>query len=338
MGDNESNLPDDPSANKYTLKDITPDTLPSVRGIVSDVMLDIPYYLSPLHNPKMVSACIQEANRVYRLWCSNNPGFSEYGRVHLIAHSLGSVMAIDILSQQPSQVDPHLSDPTFPEDKLPDDHFIFNTTDLFVCGSPVGLFLMMKNANLLPRRDKEKPGADSFAMPGVASFQGTYGCIAVDNIYNIINPYDPVACRLNATVDANYASTLKPAIVPSASTSYFSFSLPFRRSSNAQASSNKPAVTRLPSNVELETHNFTREEIAERRAYLLNDNGQIDYYMKYGGGALEIQYLTMLGAHSSYWISKDFVRFVVVEVGRQVGREGSLVEMRAVKKKGGVGG
>ena len=49
---------EDPSANKYTLKDITPDTLPSVRGIVSDVMLDIPYYLSPMHNPKMISACI----------------------------------------------------------------------------------------------------------------------------------------------------------------------------------------------------------------------------------------------------------------------------------------
>ena len=33
---------EDPSINEYTLKDITPETLPAVRGIVSDVMLDIP--------------------------------------------------------------------------------------------------------------------------------------------------------------------------------------------------------------------------------------------------------------------------------------------------------
>ena len=329
---------EDPSVNKYTLKDITPETLPSVRGIVSDVMLDIPYYLSPQHNPKMISACIQEANRIYRLWCVNNPGFSESGRVHLVAHSLGSVMAIDILSQQPSHVDPHFSNPNVPEDKLPDDHFIFNTTNLFVCGSPVGFFLMMKNANLLPRRDKEKPGADSYAAPGVAGEQGTYGCIAVDNIYNIINPYDPVACRINATVDVVYANILKPATIPSASASYFAFANPFWRASpSIHSDSYKPSTSRLPSNVELETHNFTREEIAEKRAYLLNDNGQIDFFMKYGGGPLEIQYLTMLGAHSSYWLSKDFVRMIVVEVGREVGKEGTVAGMRAVKKKMAIG-
>ncbi|KAH9870630.1 hypothetical protein IAQ61_006107, partial [Plenodomus lingam] len=330
--------PEDPSANKYTLKDITPDTLPSVRGIVSDVMLDIPYYLSPEHNPKMIAACIQEANRIYRLWCANNPGFADYGRVHLIAHSLGSVMAIDILSQQPTYVDRQFSDPSFPEADLPKDSFIFNTTHLFVCGSPVGLFLLMKNANLLPRRDKEKPGADSYATPGVAGDQGTYGCIAVDNIYNIINPYDPVACRINPTVDTVYASTLKPATIPSASSSYLSSLLhPFRRhpsSSLSSTTSPPPPLHRLPSNVELETHNFSREEIAEKRAYLLNDNGQIDFYLRYGGGPLEIQYLTMLGAHSSYWLSRDFVRMVVVEVGRGVGRGGTVEGMR-VRRGGG---
>lgn len=65
---------------------------------------------------------------------------------------------------------------------------------------------------------------------------------------------------------------------------------------------------------------------------LLNDNGQIDYYLSSGGGPLEIQYLNMLGAHSSYWVLRDFVRFVVVEVGRPLGREGTLGVLRAAKK------
>jgi hypothetical protein len=334
-GGNEAagNGQENPASNSYTLEDITPETLPSVRGIVSDVMLDIPYYLSREYNPQIIAAVIREANKIYRLWCANNPGFADYGRVHIIAHSLGSVMAVDILSQQPTYVSPELV--SKPQDQLPTDHFIFDTKNLFLCGSPSGFFLLLKKSSLLPRRDRNKPGADSDSMPGVAGEQGTYGCLAVDNIYNIINPYDPVAYRLNPAVDAHYAHALKQAWVPSRQSNWFGN--PFN-SSNVKHSTNlgtyKPSmVARLPSNVELETHNFTREEIAERKAFLLNDNGQIDYFLKYGGGTFEIQYLTMLGAHSSYWISRDFVGFIVQEVGRRAGREGVLGGMEAQKKK-----
>lgn len=94
------------------------------------------------------------------------------------------------------------------------------------------------------------------------------------------------------------------------------------------------AITKLPSNVELETHDFTREEIAEKRMQLLNDNGQIDYFISGGGGPLNIQYLNMLSAHSSYWILPDFVRFLVVEIARRQDKDGTLLALRAEKKKG----
>lgn len=93
-------------------------------------------------------------------------------------------------------------------------------------------------------------------------------------------------------------------------------------------------ASKLPSNVEMETHDFTREEIAEKRMFLLNDNGQIDYYLSGGGGPLNIQYLNMLSAHSSYWTLTDFVRFLVVEIARKQGRDGTLIGLRAEKKKG----
>lgn len=288
----------------------------------------------------MIAAVIEEANRIYRAWCTNNPGFEKYGRVHIIAHSLGSVMAMDILSRQPTTTsyDPH--------DTSIKEHFAFPTHNLYICGSPAGFFLLLKKANLRPRgsRQTSSPNreGDDPIPPGVTGHQGDYGCLAISNIYNIINPYDPVAYRLNAAVDASYASTLKPAFIPSASSSWYSFSNPFSSSSsnpsNTSAKPNRPTPTaRLPSNVELETHNFTREEIAENRAYLLNDNGQIDFFLRYGGGALEIQYLTMLGAHSSYWTSRDFVRFVVLETGRRAGKGGTLEGLKAVKKKGAAG-
>ncbi|KAI5362804.1 Putative DDHD domain, alpha/Beta hydrolase [Septoria linicola] len=344
----------DPTENEFTLQDITPDTLPSVRGIVSDVMLDIPYYMSE-HQPKMIAAVMREANHVYKLWCQNNPGFAEHGKVHIIAHSLGSVMAIDILSKQPTVVPPHLSDPTQIDTERDDlDHFLFNTSSLFLAGSPAGFFVLLRRSHLRPRIDSPFAQAQSDPESNTAAIcgeQGQYGCIAVDNVYNIINGYDPVAYRMNAAVDASYAAGLRKAHIPNNTPGYWfppgtsntkrwfggGYGYPTTAPGDV-ASRNIPVLPRLPSNVELEIHNFTREEIAEKRMTLLNDNGQIDYFVKYGGGTFEIQYLTMLGAHSAYWGLRDFIRMVVVEVGRERGREGTLPGLRAVKKKvhGGV--
>lgn len=337
-GDPAGAQPD--QSNDFTLKDITPDTLPSVRGIVSDVMLDIPYYMSQ-HQPKMIAAVIKEANRVYQLWCQNNPGFAQHGRVHIIAHSLGSVMAIDILSKQPTKIPQHLSDPEnldiYTENL---DYLLFNTHNLFLAGSPAGFFLLLKRAQLRPRLNHPSPQAfsdPSTNNPTICGDQGQYGCLPVDNIYNIMNGYDPVAYQMNATVDAPLASSLKKAFVPINTPGYW---FAAGTSNTTRWFSGRPNLTtaspilpRLPSNVELEIHNFTQEEIAEQRMLLLNDNGQIDFYVRYGGGYLEIQYLTMLGAHSSYWGLKDFIRFVVMELGRRGGKEGALPGLRAVKKK-----
>ena len=66
---------------------------------------------------------------------------------------------------------------------------------------------------------------------------------------------------------------------------------------------------------------------------LLNDNGQIDFFLSGGGGPLNIQYLNMLSAHSSYWTLTDFVRFIVIEIARPQGRNGTLAGFKAQKRK-----
>ncbi|KAK5165480.1 uncharacterized protein LTR77_009009 [Saxophila tyrrhenica] len=281
---------ENPARNEFTLADITPETLPSVRGIVNDVMSDIPYYLSH-HQPKMMAAVIREANRVYQLWCRNNPGFADTGRVHLIAHSLGSIMALDILSNQPTKVPQHLSDPTSIDlDAEQLDHFLFQTSNIYNVGSPAGFFLLLKQSQLLPR--VEGPSATAMDDPiantlTVCGERAQYGCPAVDNVYNIINPYDPVAYRMNAAVDATYSATLKQAFVPSATPGWFgvgtkSSSIWGGSTTAPKDGAQMPTLPRLPSNVEMEVHNFSREEIAEKRMALLNDNGQVDFFLSVG--------------------------------------------------------
>ncbi|MCJ1288190.1 hypothetical protein MMC26_007545 [Xylographa opegraphella] len=334
----DSNARDNESSPKeFSLKDITAETIPAVRNLISDVMLDIPYYLSH-HKPKMIEAVIKEANRIYRLWCHNNPGFRETGRVHLIAHSLGSVMALDILSRQPTKLPEHLD---LTNKKIHRHMFEFDTKNLFFCGSPAGFFLLLNHAPLVPRRGRVKPGSDGEDLrPSITAEAGTYGCLAVDNVYNIMHYNDPIAYRINACVDVDYSRSLQPAAVPSATSTWLqTIGYVFRGKSAAPVHKTsveiliaRPTVGKLPSTMEMETHNFTLEEMAEQKMYLLNDNGQIDYFLSSGGGPLEIQYLNMLGAHSSYWVLQDFVRFLVVEIGRTPGRSETLPGMRAVKK------
>ncbi|KAI6781985.1 uncharacterized protein J7T54_003404 [Emericellopsis cladophorae] len=321
----------------FGLKDIEPTTIPAVRSMISDVMFDIPFYMSH-HKSKMIKALVTEANRVYRLWCRNNPGFAEHGRVHLIGHSLGSAMALEVLSRQPTSV-PHLnlSQPE-PETSF----FEFDTKNLFLVGSPAGFFLLLERGSLMPRHGRRKPGAESAdtTAGGVVGEAGTFGCLAVDNIYNILAKEDPIAYLLNGAVDPTYAASLKVAHVPSTASSFFkAFGDAFRYVIPGMQPAQRtfapeparPPAFRLPSQLELEVHDFTREEIAEKKIFLLNDNGQIDYYLRSGGGPLEIQYLNMLSAHTSYWTNLDFIRMLCIEIGREPGRGNTLPAMRAVK-------
>lgn len=171
-----------PTVTDFSLKDITPDTIPTVRNLISDVMLDIPFYMSH-HKPKMIEALILEANRVYRLWCQNNPGFHEEGRVHIIAHSLGSAMALDVLSKQPTT----LPDVDLLGSKIHAKYFDFDTKNLFFAGSPAGFFLLLEKGKLMPRKGRNKPGAEhEDQQEAVASDVQKFGCLAVDNLYNVM--------------------------------------------------------------------------------------------------------------------------------------------------------
>lgn len=172
---------------------------------------------------------------------------------------------------------------------------------------------------------------------------GVFGCLAVDNIYNILAKEDPIAYLLNGTIDPVYATSLRLAHVPSSMTSWFKSMGDTLRGFMPVGSAvsqppdltaplpTKPPTFRLPSQLELEVHDFSREEIAERKAFLLNDNGQVDYYLRSGTGPLELQYLNMLSAHTSYWMNRDLIRLLCVEIGRKPGRENTLPAMRAAK-------
>lgn len=177
----------------YTLDQITMKTIPSVRNIITDVMLDIPFYMSGL-KAHMVSATVLEANRIYRAFVKHNPQFDSSGRCHLIGHSLGSVIALDILSAQPYDVNKVTVD-----DKA---NFVFNTHNLFLAGSPAAFFLLLQSAKLTTRKSTDPPE------------ESRYGSLAAKGVYNILHHSDPIAYLLNPTVDPGYADMIQTATLP----------------------------------------------------------------------------------------------------------------------------
>jgi hypothetical protein len=71
---------------------------------------------------------------------------------HILAHSLGSALAAHILSNQPT-TQPPLEDLTLEEIKHKmKTQFLFNTSALFMIGSPLGVFLHLNQAQLIARK------------------------------------------------------------------------------------------------------------------------------------------------------------------------------------------
>ncbi|KZT60687.1 hypothetical protein CALCODRAFT_492247 [Calocera cornea HHB12733] len=193
--------------NAFSVEDITvKGNIAYVRDLTNNVLIDIPYFMSH-HRIRMVEAVCNQANRAYRLWCERHPDFQESGRVHIIAHSLGAALAAEILSNQPTYVPKYnFGDP------IPNDRFIFDTSNLFMLGSPLGIFMHVYQSQIIARRGRERT---KDAEPDVALDRtGVFGCLAVDAIYNIFNGPDPVAYLCNPCVDAPVGRSRPPSNIP----------------------------------------------------------------------------------------------------------------------------
>lgn len=212
--------------NHFGLEDVTNDaTIPFVRNLVSKVILDVPFYLSSIHKPKMVAAVLHELNRVYRLFVRRNPDFLEKGgKVSFISHSLGSCFTADILSSQPTTV-PSIAQMSKKEvQEQSTKRLLFNVQDVFLVGSPLGLFLLLAGGQLIARkvpRNANIGEGSSLDLKGLSEKEEEsevkYGCMAFHgNLFNLYNASDPVAYRLNAAVDRRYARLLNPLPLPGA--------------------------------------------------------------------------------------------------------------------------
>ncbi|GAA6010035.1 hypothetical protein JCM10207_007528 [Rhodosporidiobolus poonsookiae] len=348
--DDSEETADEMLDNRFGLSDIeVQGSVPILRQIVSGLVLDVPFYLSPAHKEKMLRSVVREANRIYRLFCKRNPSFT--GKVSIIAHSLGSCLVADILSNQPTFVKDLEKKPSLCAKHDPALTFAFDTRVVFLVGSPLAFFLHLSGkGQLIARagRERTKNVGKEIALDRA----GRYGCLAADTVYNVYHEVDPVVFTLNAAVDARYAKLIKPVPIPSTtqtllqnlSDAYTRVSRIFDWSSlwsgggaqntdeqakeqaekqeeekkdkvDEPVKAQRPAgLKRMPT--ERAKYGMGKDEFewvtrAEKRMRALNPSGTIDYVLPAEGLN---QYVDALWSHQSYWTDRRFSTFFLSQL------------------------
>ncbi|KAI8370045.1 DDHD domain-containing protein [Choanephora cucurbitarum] len=326
-----------------TVDEITLDGAPNIRTLVSDVLLDIPLYLTSKYHDLMIQIVTKEVNRVYQLFVERNPSFMKNnGQVTILAHSLGASLAFDILTSQPLS---HIqkSNMKLPSEIKKQPSLSFPVKNFFAIGSPLGMILLLRSNKIVSRRALENAtpldnnkGAVTFVYP------------AVDSIYNIFHKSDPVAYRLEPLVVRHHGSKLKPVPIPyikgglrSVLDASFHVGNDLANKANAMIESFKSGFTNsvlmrgfgfspnvAPNkevvNEELQTGSKSDPTIVVSKAeaksiakleQLNRHHGRLDFYLQ--EGLLENAYISALSVHMSYWQDVDVAGFLIREIYRE---------------------
>ena len=174
--------------------DLNAEGVKSLRNILGDVVLDVLLYYEPVYFEQIKKVVTEELNRVYTLYKERNPNFN--GKIHILGHSLGSVIAFDILSSHGNKI---------PDRPNPSTDLLFDVNHFYCLGSPIGIFKLLNRKNIKPRSMLPKDFNCNAIYPYVSP--------KCSNIYNIFHPCDPVSCRIEPLIHPSF-SNLKPQLIP----------------------------------------------------------------------------------------------------------------------------
>ncbi|XP_013921949.1 PREDICTED: phospholipase DDHD1 isoform X2 [Thamnophis sirtalis] len=212
-----------------TVDSITPDKVRGLRDLLNSSAMDIMYYTSPLYRDELVKGLQQEMNRLYTLFCSRNPEFTEKdGKVSIVSHSLGCVIAYDIMTGwNPVRLYEQLLEKeydvlehtwmTYEEQHLLEEFYLtkkqlreiedrlhglktstvaktpalkFKVDNFFCMGSPLAVFLALRG--IRPGNN----GTQDHILPRKIC----------NRLLNIFHPTDPVAYRLEPLILKHYSN------------------------------------------------------------------------------------------------------------------------------------
>ncbi|CAM9561115.1 unnamed protein product [Ectocarpus fasciculatus] len=170
------------------IQDITLKSIPGFRDFASQAIMDVMYYLTPDMQVAILKVVGEQMNEMWKNFCRFTPDFS--GKVSVVGHSLGSIIAHDILMAQPVKGETQIAEDAVGKD-IP--LLSFYPEVLLACGSPIGMFLSLRQSTLNKKR--------------LFKFNTT------NRFFNLYHLYDPGAYRLEPLLDKRLRD-LQPLHVP----------------------------------------------------------------------------------------------------------------------------
>lgn len=263
--------------------------------------------MSPKHHDIMVRVVSEEMTRVVETY-KKITGFC--GKISILSHSLGSVITWDILSHMDTHMDCTLDDirPEASSDVKIYPRLSFKVEQMFMIGSPLAVFLMMRN--------NDKPLSQEFYLR------------ACPRVYNIFHPYDPVAYRLEPILHRDNSS-VEPKIIPHWKGGFrvqYQTKLLLRKILDETKKNQKWMIKAVESRVERlvdgapdEFHDdlsFQSDDSDYQEVHVgqLNAGKRIDYLLQEKEIENANEYISALAAHSNYWQEKDLSNFIATRI------------------------
>ncbi|KAL3921579.1 MAG: hypothetical protein SGILL_002674 [Bacillariaceae sp.] len=318
-----SSFPSMGSQRETSINDISLRTIPNLRQFANDTLMDVLYFQSPEHHDTIIDIVVFEINYIVERF-RKLTGFQ--GEISITGHSLGSIIMWDVLDHQNAlrhsaapmePLSPESTTPLAEEDRLLDvstcyPQLDFPVDNAFMLGSPIPVFLMLRN-----QRD---PLSADFALRGCP------------RVFNIFHPYDPVSYRIEPLLDARNAD-IEPKIMTHWNGG-FRFQYQTKRlwqklvhqTMNAQESvfnsleSGIVALGLLDSaydddgDDDEDSDDKSQESSFKVETGRLNGGRRIDYMLQEKEIDRANEYVAALAAHSCYWLEKDLSLFIARQI------------------------
>lgn len=267
-----------------TLSDITINGILPLRKLVGDIAIDVVLYEEPYYREIILKEVCKQLNKTYKLFKIMNKDFPE--EIHLIGHSLGSVILFDI-SKDPQR---------YPLN--------FDVKKFFCIGSPVGLLKLVQRTKIAP-----------FGI--TFSSDANINQPKCEDLYNIYHNCDPVAYRMEPLIHPSL-SNINHCILPHFSefdgiTSKF-LQVGGEFLDKFPSAETKPIEKGNERNgMEIELNN--RDQIPDDARKLLsqlNHLERVDYAMP--SDMLEVNAIAAIRSHVSYFKDPDIAGFILKEI------------------------
>ncbi|CAL9732210.1 probable phospholipase YOR022C, mitochondrial [Monosporozyma unispora] len=268
-----------------TLADVTVKGILPLRQLLGDVGVDCLLYEEPYYRDKILEEVCIQLNEKYQLFKKMNPDFN--GDVHLIGHSLGSVILFDLL-KDPKKY------------KLG-----FDTRKFFCIGSPVGLFKLVQRTRILPRTIHENLDTD----PTIDINHPN-----CEDLYNIFHTCDPVAYRMEPLVHPSMRK-VDHQVLPHFTELDGITSKVIQVGNTLISTFPSTEPEQLDKENDKDTEAIKKNVIPSEAKHLLsklNHLGRVDFAM--AANKLEVDMIAAIRSHVSYFEDPDIAGFILKEI------------------------